>query len=1535
MAHPTLPRRPVRFLAPGLAAGGICLLLAAGPVASQEIPLGYYQHPALHGETVVFSSESDLWSVPLGGGVARRLTSHPAPETEPRFSPDGRWLAFTGRYDGGTDVYRMPAEGGPPERLTHESDEVRVRGWTNDGRILYASQDRVGPSWSWVLRIVDPETQAVEELPLADAREGSFGSDGTLYLTRFGLEVTGDNVRAYRGGAMAQLWRFRPGDDGEAVRMAPGHAGNLTHPMAAGGDAGVGGGASAGGGEGSLHLVSDESGVANLVRLDLATGGFTPLTTHTDFEVRGASLAADGGRIIYQHGADLRVLEPASGEDRKVEILLASDRARTRTRWIDDPMNWLASVGFAPSGDRVALTARGRLVVVGTGERRRLDVPLPERSRARDAVPGPEGDWIYAFVDAGGEHALWRFPAHGAGEGEALAAVEGHPVGIRVSPSGDRIVHWNRRGTLFLLDPATGRQEAIDTSRGGGYREVVWSPDGRYLALSRFDTPARRPQIVLLEAGEAGEVGEAGEARRTHTLTTDRYESYAPAFSPDGRWLWFLSDRAFTPTPGSPWGDRNTGPVFDQRTRIYALALQPGNPFPLAPRSELEETASSPQGGNGAEGREAGAGGGSSRDLPALVVEGLAERLFEAPVPPGNYASLAATATRLYLVERAPGSGPALRTLELAAPRPRLTTFGEGIASFTLSADGRRILVRRGNDFFIVPAGAQLPSDLADARVRAGSWRVGIEPAEEWRQMFLDAWRMQRDFLYDPELRGVDWEGARDRYAPLVERVGDRRELDDVLRQMVAELGVLHSQIRPGEVPQDEERAAPSFLGGQFEAVEGGLRIAHIYRTDPELPSERAPLARPGVDLAVGDLLTRVNGRAVATLADLTRGLAHQAGEPVRLHFVRGGGGEEEVTVHPVGAARDAYLRYADWVTGRREVVEEATEGRVGYLHLRAMGAGDMGDFVREFFANLDRDALIVDVRRNRGGNIDSWVIERLLRQAWSFWQPPGSDPYWNMQQAFRGHLVVLVDPLTYSDGETFAAGVRTLGLGPVIGNRTAGAGVWLSDTNRLVDDGILRAAQTPQFDAEGRWIVEGLGVDPDIEVENLPHATWRGEDAQLERAVAEVLRRLEREPISRPEGGRMAPFPAPADPVRPPPGGPDGGEEGELDPARGLAGGPEAGMGVSAWPSVPAVRGTPAAREAPVALVTGSTDGLGRALALSLAEVGYHLLIHGRNAERGAEVVAAIEALEGSPGARFFAADFASLAEVEALASRIREEVGRLDLLVNNAGVGPGAPGHERVLTPDGHELRFQVNYLAGYLLTRDLLPLLRASTPSRVVNVTSRNQRALVMDDLRMDRGYNGGEAYGRSKLAQILHVQDLAEAVGEAGVTAVAVHPAPAMDTELVREAGGTPLTTVADGLASVRNAIEQAVPSGTFFFEGEIQRAHDQAYDPEARRTLREAAERALAEAGVGRPGGGADATGAGHVAEAAVATPKAGVGAAPGYTGYEPTPAGAHASGARRARANISRAEPAVFGQGWLPTVTTSLQTGPSIPALHR
>lgn len=1100
---------------------GLLICLAATPALAVE---GWYRDPAIHGETVVFTAEGDLWRVAASGGPAQRLTTHPAEEAQAAISPDGRLLAFVANYEGTPEVYAMPLAGGAPKRLSFENARVWVQGFAPDGRVVYASEGVVGPSWSRVLRLVDPTSGATETLPLADAREAAFDSaGGPMHFTRFGLALTGDNARDYRGGAQAQLWRWTLGASAEAQRVDVAGLINPQRPLqhASG-----------------LLLLAERADVGegrfNLFRVDAdrlgADAAASALTSHADFDVRRPSLHGD--RVVYQHGADLRLLDLGSGEDRALPISLGTDLAQARARFAPEPLKYLQGASLAADGARAALSLRGQALTLGPNGLRRIEINAPERARLREPLLSNDGRHVYAITDLDGGSEIWRYPADGSPGAQALTrGGDAHRFRMYPSPDGKRIAHTDKQGRLFLLDLGSGENREIDASefaRDDAYAEVKWSPDSRLLSLIRVDSARLIPQLVLLDV----------DAGRRATLTSDRYPTESAAFSRDGDWLYFLADRSYASSVPGPWGDRNTGPYFDRRTRLYGLALHADARFPFAPATELDQPKPADEAGKDPSGKKMDAGARATVEW-----EGLLERVFEAPLAAGNYADLEADDKRLYFTERdsAPASQLQLRTLAIGNAPPKPETFMAGLSDYRLSANGKKVLLLKsaadGNgvgELLIVEAGAKAPDDVSRAKLKLDDYKLPLEPRAEWAQMFDDAWRMHRQFSFDPALRGIDWDAVRARYSALLPRVQDRLELDDLLGQMSAEVGLLHSQVRAGDLRTDPNAPTPSALGADFVEARGGLRIERIHRSDPELLSERAPLSQPGVDARVGDLLRAVNGRPLASLAELHAALANQAGQQVLLELERAGKSVRTIAV-PVKLDRAAALRYSDWVEGRRARVEQASGGRIGYLHLRAMGSGDIANFVREFYAQYDREGLIIDVRRNRGGNIDSWVIEKLLRRAWAFWQPPRGQPYTNMQQTFRGHLVVLADALTYSDGETFTAGVKALQLGTVIGTRTAGAGIWLSDRNRLADGGIARMAEFGQFEVgSGRWLVEGHGVAPDIEVDNPPLASFRGEDAQLEAALTQIQQRLREAPLP---ALRAEPIPArgtPAGDIRP-----------------------------------------------------------------------------------------------------------------------------------------------------------------------------------------------------------------------------------------------------------------------------------------------------------------------------------------------------------------------------------------------------------------
>lgn len=1052
---------------------------------------GYYRDPALHGDSVVFTAEGDLWRASTAGGVAHRLTRHPGVESQAAISPDGRWIAFTASYDGPEEVYVMPMAGGQPTRVSFDNGRVWVQPWSPDGKVVYATDAGHGLFNVRSLRKADPVTGDYEDIPLADASEGAIDDDGRVVFTRMGLHLSTDNAVHYRGGAAAQLWTYNPGDT-EAQRLAQPVRASDSDPQWQ---------------DGQIVFVSNAGGRANLWRMQADGSARSQLTRHEEFSVSAPS--AQHGRVVYQLGGDLRLLDLASGEDRALEIALASDFDPKRLRWIDKPLTYFESASLDKAGQRVAVTVRGGASVFGSESIRRAALPMQPGVRVREAVMSHDGKQVYAIAGEGEQEHIVRFAADGSGGMQRVIERGAIRWGrLYPSPAGKHLLVSDFEGQLQLIDLERRSMRVLDASGHDGaepFASVQWSGDGSLVAVARADSRQRRAQIVLIDVASG----------RKEVLTSDKYNSFAPAFSADGQWLYFISRRQLTATPSAPWGDRNMGPAFLRQGRIYALALRADAVFPFAPRTELSPASAKPEPDTA-----------KDKDKPAVSHaarvqwEGLATRLFEVPLPADEFEALELDDKRLYFSVRPPTAQARaeLRTLALES-QAKPEVFAKEVAGFEVSADGKRVLVVQANDagvtgLLLLDAAAKAPDDVAKATLATADWRIAVSPEDEWQQQFHDAWRMHRAYSFDPGMRGVDWPAMRTRYARWLPRLTDRHELNDLLGKMIAELDILHSQVRSTDLPSDAESPKPASLGARWQADAQGLLIAHVYNGERELPDTLPPLLKPGVDARVGDRLLAVNGRAVRSLAELNLALDQQAGQQVLLRLQRGNAAPHQTIAVAESADKDAGWRYADWVLGRRARVEQVGDGRVGYLHLRAMGGGDIATFAREFYAQVDREGLVIDVRRNRGGNIDSWIIEKLLRRAWAFWSDRKGEPYWNMQNAFRGHLVVLTDEFTYSDGETFAAGVKSLGLGKLVGKQTAGAGIWLSDRNRLSDGGIARIAEFPQFSLDGRWLLEGRGVSPDIEVDNLPHATFNGADAQLEAALELLRGRIEAEPV-------------------------------------------------------------------------------------------------------------------------------------------------------------------------------------------------------------------------------------------------------------------------------------------------------------------------------------------------------------------------------------------------------------------------------------
>ena len=1059
----------MRAFRPATAVIALCLAAALlPPLLGAQEARGFYRFPALHGDTVVFAAEGDLWKVAVTGGEARRLTTHPGEETNPVISPDGRTLAFTARYEGPAEVYTMPLGGGVPARRTYQADASIATTWTPDGKLVYTTTYFSGLPKPRLVTI-DLATNTHLQVPLSEASEGSWDQSGrTLYFVRpaFHNNVT----KRYTGGTARDIWMF----DGrsEARELTRDYRGESHSPMWW---------------NGRVYFVTDRDGTMNVWSMDAQGGDVRQHTRHSGWDVRGTSLY--NGRIAYQLGADLHLLDIASGQDRTVPITLPSDFDQLREKWVRDPLEYVTSAHLHPKGEAVVLTARGRVFVAPATQGRLVRAVRKDSVRFRDVVFMPDGKTLLGLSDETGELEFVTIPANGVGPDRRITndgtilRFQGTP-----SPDGKWVAYNDNNSDLWVLEVATARQRKVSRQREFA-GDVAWSPDSRWLAYVEV---ARNSFAQLWLYEVAG-------GRRT-AVTSDRVNSGSPAWDPRGEFLYFLSDRNLQSLVGAPWGTRQPEPFFDRAMEVYAVALRPGLRLRFRPETELDADST--------------ATAGASGPKPVVIEpEGLARRLERVPVPAGNYSALALNGEALFLVSResGPNAKAHLVAVRITNRDPKAEQVVEDIRSYEMSQDGKKLLVRKAGDLYVIDAKAA-KANLADARVDLRGWTFPIDVREDWRQIFVDAWRLERDYFYDPNMHGVDWDAQLAKYLPLVDRITTRDELSDLIGWFVGELSALHTSVRGGDLRTGSDTVRVAGLGARLtrDPGAGGYRIEYIYQSDPDYPSEMSPLADPTLGIRAGDVITAVNGAGVLDAPDIGALLRGQEGRQVLL-AVRSGAASRDVIVVPTG--NEFGLRYSDWEYTRRLAVEEQSGGRIGYVHLRNMGGNDLTTWYRDFYPVFDRQGLIVDVRHNGGGNIDAFILEKLLRKAWMYWKGRVGEPYWNMHFAFRGHMVVLVDQRTASDGEAFAEGFRRLGLGVVIGMRTWGGEIWLSSSNTLTDRGLARAPMTGVYGPEGEWLIEQIGVIPDIEVDNLPHATFNGSDMQLDAAIAHLLKKIAEDP--------------------------------------------------------------------------------------------------------------------------------------------------------------------------------------------------------------------------------------------------------------------------------------------------------------------------------------------------------------------------------------------------------------------------------------
>jgi tricorn protease len=1095
---------------------------------------GYYRSPDLNGDLVVFSAEGDLWTAHLDGSDVRRITTHPGNEVLPKFSPDGKWIAFAGDYDGNRDLFVMPAGGGEPKRLTWHPAADEPVGWTPDGQEILFRSNRENPHYNWELYKIPFTGGDPEKLPLGSAVYLSIDPESGRWA--FTPNGGGGTWKRYRGGTASDIWVGDPQRaDFKKITDFPGMD---AAPMWHGG---------------RIYFLCDQGGTANLWSMNPDGSDRKRLTDFGAWDAR-APMIDRQGRIVFMLSGDLHLYNTADGSERTLKIDLPSERLLTRKRY-SNPSQYLTEYALSPDGDRLAVVARGE--IFSCPAEKGVTLPITHGSGAREnrVAFGPKGERAAYVTDESGEEVITTADAWGRGQARTVtrtgtSTFHYQPVW---SPEGTWIAYADQAHCLYLVKADGGEPALVDSCAQSEIREYTFSPDGRWLAYAKTNR-LERGAIFIYDTRE----------RVTHQITGWYTDDRSPAWDPEGRYLYFLGDRTMNPV--IDWVDFET--IVAATTRPYLILLRPDLSNPMA-RNE-----GAPPGVSGAEkdkgdkgdkgdkddkgdkgdkgnkgdkgdksgtdkkdgkGKKDGASSKDEKPEPVeIVFDGIRDRIVELPVDAGRYFGLAATPGKLfYLSVPLLGLAEDAGSDEEPAPRGALMAFDledreaktylDGVSSFELAAKGGKIAVmKQRGQLYVFDADSPAPDDLSKKSVNLGDLVLELDPQEEWRQIFFEGWRNMRDFYWDPNMHGVDWTAVRDQYASLLPRISTRWELQDLMAEMIGELATSHTYVWGGDPGVDVPQHPTGLLGARLRREGKGFRVEEIYRGDPA-DRVRSALQEPGSLVKEGEYILAVNHREVPVDQPFEASLENLAGKRVLLTVSPGADGKEtrEVVVQPMGADEENNLRYVDWVRRNREYVLEKTGGKMGYIHLPDMGGRGLKEFDTWFYPQLDKDGMVVDARWNGGGFVSQLIVSRFMRHLlwWDRgrWGGISNYPY----RTLTGPFVVLTNENAGSDGDIFPAAIQTAGLAPVIGTRSWGGVIGIRGNARpLVDSGALTQPEFAWWHPTKGWGLENHGVDPDIEVENLPQDLAHGIDAQLDRGIAEVMRLYTQKPPLKPTFG-------------------------------------------------------------------------------------------------------------------------------------------------------------------------------------------------------------------------------------------------------------------------------------------------------------------------------------------------------------------------------------------------------------------------------
>jgi len=1069
---------------------------------------GYYRFPSIHRDAVVFVSEDDLWTVSASSGIARRLTSGLGSVSHPALSRDGRWLAFSGRDEGSLEVYVMPAAGGEARRLTFLGANTLVVGWTNVGKVVFSSNAQQafgGPPRLWAIGMEDG---APELLPTGPAQSISFGPNGGNVIGRNAIDPA--RWKRYRGGTAGDLW-IDPSGNGQFRRLIELN-GNLSRPLWIGS---------------RIYFLSDHETVGNLYSCTPTGRDLKRHTHHKDFYARNP--ATDGLRIVYHAGADLFVFDPSANATKRIEVECDSPRTQRQRKFVD-AARYLDSFDLHPQGHLLALGARGKCYTLGNWEGPVLQ--HGELDTARHRLPRwlNDGKRVVLVSDAEGEEALEIHSTDGFLKTVKLGGLDiGRVIDMRVNPKGDQVALSNHRNELILVDLKSRKRRVLDKSAWAHIAGFDWSSDGRWMAyscaLSQHTSAIRMCEV------------KTGKVRQ---VTRPVLQDVSPSFDPDGKFLYFLSYREFDPVYDNLHFDLG----FPRGVKPYLVTLRKDIPSPFVPvpkpapdkkaEAKIKEDA-------------------KKKPLVEIDFDGIESRILAFPVSDGRYQQIAGIRGKVLFtsvpIEGSlggdnwpPSSEPSAKaTLEAYDfESQKSETLVAGISYFGLSSGRATLVYRAGRRLRVLKAGeksdeaaSKEPPGKKSGWIDLGRVSVAVKPPAEWRQMYREAWRLQRDNFWTEDMSRVDWQAVHDRYLPLVDRIATRIEFSDLMWEMQGELGTSHAYEFGGD-----HRRPPQYdlglLGADF-VYDGRVkawRIAHIVQGDPWEERARSPLTAPAMNVKEGDTLLAIGGRGLSAETHPNALLVNESRAEV-LITVGNAKGKSPRTLTVKTMSSEFPARYREWVETNRRIVHERTKGRVGYVHIPNMGPHGYSEFHRYFLSEIDREGLVVDVRFNGGGHVSELILEKLARRRIAYNQ----SRWFNIQpypvDSVAGPMVAITNEYAGSDGDIFSHGFKLLKLGPLIGKRTWGGVVGIWPRHSLVDGGLTTQPEFSFWFKDVGWKVENYGTDPDIEVEMRPQDFVAGRDPQMERALQEIGKLLRANPPQRPDLGHRPDLSVPRVPKR------------------------------------------------------------------------------------------------------------------------------------------------------------------------------------------------------------------------------------------------------------------------------------------------------------------------------------------------------------------------------------------------------------------